>query len=208
MAIVAILDQRESRSSPDLVKIWQDRLNSSLGDGLLLPFARTTGDEMQALVADPVVLGRLARETVASGDWTLGIGIGKVEVPLPDSVRESRGSAFWAARDAIEAAKTRRRNRPIAVCSPKDVATDAQEGAAFELERCLGALAFIVSRRTARQRELSDHYYSAGYSLEAVISEFSLSTQGARQRLNAAGVQEERELIELATALARSVVEP
>lgn len=207
MPIVLVLDQRDSRSEKDLVQAWSRQLNRVMADQLKLCFDRTAGDEMQALIGEPEALGTIARRIAASGQWTMGVGVGAVETPLPDSVREGRGPAFWAARDAIQVAKTQRSTRPLAVKSADEHASTAEEVVALSLDRCLGALAFIVSRRTEKQREAADTYYEADYSVRAVIDELKLSPQGAYQRLNAAGTQEEKELIELATELARPVVD-
>lgn len=200
MAIVVLLDQRDSRTNPDLVKSWEARLNRDLGSKLALPFTRTIGDEMQGVLRDSGALGRIVREIVSSGSWWMGIGIGEAEYPLPKDPREGRGSAFWAAREAIGKAKGNRRSRPLAVVQ-KPAPGGGAEGLGIQLDECLGALAFIVSRRTTKQAKVADVYYDSGGKIEAVIDEFDISTQGARQRLIAAGVEEEQDLILLAGRL-------
>jgi hypothetical protein len=204
MTIVVILDQRGSRSHEDLVGAWSERLNVGLGTELRLPFERTAGDEMQA-VASPGALGRVVREALADRQWAIGVGIGAVEEPLPKSVREARGPALWAARDALSDAKRGRQDRPIAVRAAAGISTADEETTALNLERCLGALAFIINRRTPKQAEAADAAWKADYSVKAVIETLGLTPQGTHQRLNAAGVREERELLELAAELARPV---
>lgn len=201
MALVVLLDQRESKTNPDLVGDWQTRLNQSLGSKLALPFTRTIGDEMQAVIADPAALGRIAREIVASGSWWMGIGIGEAEQPLPSDPREARGSAFWAAREAIGKAKGKRKSRPIAVVQQGSFGPGT-DSLGIRLDECLGALAFIVSRRTGTQKKVADTYYESDGKIDSVIERFDLTPQGARQRLNAAGVEEERDLILLTARLA------
>jgi len=207
MPIVIILDQRDSRSNADLVTSCSTQFNQDLGSALRLPFERTAGDEMQALIGEPEALGRIVRQALAGGHWTIGIGVGAVEEPLPDSVREGRGPAYWAARQALVSAGGQRQDRPVAVRCAEGHSPESDEAAAMALERCLGVLAFILNRRTDKQREAADIAYEADYSVKVVIESLKLSPQGAHQRLNAAGSREEADLIELATELARPVVD-
>jgi len=206
MAIVVLLDQRDSKTNPDLVRKWENDLNRSLGSKLALPFTRTIGDEMQSVIRDSAALGRIAREIVASGSWWMGIGIGEAEQPLPKDPREARGSAFWAAREAIGKAKAKRKSRPIAVVQ-QGAFSPGTESLGIRLDECLGALAFIVSRRTGTQKKVADAYYASGGRFDAVVEKFGLTPQGARQRLNAAGAEEEQDLILLTARLAHPGVD-
>lgn len=196
MAIVVILDQRNSRTGPDLVGEWTTRLNEGFGSGLTLPFTRTAGDEMQAVIGRPEALGEIARDVLASGSWWLGIGLGAVEEPLPKDTREGRGAAFWAAREAIAKAKSQRASRPLTVRG----AESGKEAAPW-LDECLGALAFIISRRTGAQRRVAAAWQRAGSAM-AVADELGISVQGARQRILAAGCEEEDDLVRLTARIA------
>ncbi len=91
-------DQRRSRSNPDRVPLALDRLKPVAG---LLAFERTAGDEIQGLLVDPADLVGVIQTLTRLGDWRIGIGIGRVEEPLPESTREARGPAYVAARTAI-----------------------------------------------------------------------------------------------------------
>lgn len=107
---VMTIDQRRSRRDIDRV----DDLLAHHGDSRLIRgFERTAGDEVQAISDDPGVVARIAIDLVADGHWSVGIGIGEVESPLPASTRAGRGPAFLFARDAVDAAKNQR--VPIAV---------------------------------------------------------------------------------------------
>src|SRR5690625_2690592 len=79
--------------------------NTSPEQGFVLPFERTVGDEIQAITDDPMTALAVASLLLRSEDWSLGIGVGVVQEPLPDSTREARGPAFIAARAAVEQAK-------------------------------------------------------------------------------------------------------
>lgn len=101
---VVTVDQVGSRRSPDRVPAALDSL-AHLSDRMLLGFERTVGDELQAasLRPDAVVdaVGRLTR----LGGWRIGIGLGTIELPLPESTREARGTAYVAARQAVTNAR-------------------------------------------------------------------------------------------------------
>jgi hypothetical protein len=105
MAAVATIDQRGSRAAPDLVARWVDELNSEYAARLELPFARTVGDELQGVVADPDVLLDLVVRGARHRHWWLGIGLGELERPLPEATAEARGAAFYNAREAVQLAK-------------------------------------------------------------------------------------------------------
>src|SRR2546430_10616365 len=95
------MDQRDSRGSPDLIASWADALNDEFHAAMRLPFARTAGDEMQALFADGEALVEVVLRSMDSEAWWIGIGLGEPQ-PLGDTARESRGPAFRSARVAGE----------------------------------------------------------------------------------------------------------
>ncbi|MGB6125946.1 MAG: hypothetical protein WBG47_11385 [Gordonia sp. (in: high G+C Gram-positive bacteria)] len=102
---VLTADQRGSRTGRDLVP---DILADGSPSGLLRPFERTAGDEVQAVFDSPAGLALVAIDLASSGDWSVGIGIGDIETPLPPSTRAGRGAAFIDARTAVEDAKRNR----------------------------------------------------------------------------------------------------
>jgi hypothetical protein len=195
VAIVLLLDQRASRTSEDRVPAWAERLNAEYGDGLARSFVRTAGDEMQAVLGDPAALAPIVADSVRDGGWWIGVGVGDIEQPLPDTAREGRGSAFWAAREAVERAKGQRAGRPVRVLGDEGTA-------AHRLEASLGVLAWIITRRSPRQRVVADAALRVGPSGTAVAAELGLSRQGAVKQMAAAGCREELELRDLTAALA------
>jgi hypothetical protein len=109
---------------------------------VLLPFERTVGDEVQGVLTDPDLVVALTLHLVRVGGWSIGIGVGTVDTPLPTSSRAGSGTAFVHARDAVEAAKSRLRSVPLAVRGPRaDLAAEA--------EGVLTLLGSVVARRTA-----------------------------------------------------------
>ncbi|RPA19728.1 hypothetical protein [Gordonia sp. OPL2] len=108
---VLTIDQRGSRTDIDRV---DDLLTIAAREpGMFRPFERTAGDEVQGVTDSAAVAARLAITLVADGHWSVGIGVGSVDLPLPTSTRSGRGPAFVEAREAVESAK--RRRVPISV---------------------------------------------------------------------------------------------
>ena len=78
--IVLTVDQRGSRSTPDLVA---DAVDAMADLPLLLPFERTAGDEFQGVLDDPAALPRAVERLLREGAWYIGLGIGDVDEPAP-----------------------------------------------------------------------------------------------------------------------------
>jgi hypothetical protein len=90
---VLTVDQRGSRRDVDRVG---DIIDDMADRRLLRPFERTAGDEIQAVTDDPALLVLVALELIRREHWSVGIGIGPVEQPLPRQTRAGRGPAFEA----------------------------------------------------------------------------------------------------------------
>lgn len=101
---VITADQVDSRESDDLVESALDQLSTRDLD-LVLPAERTVGDELQLLLARAADTLDVILALTRTGQWSVGCGVGDVREPLPASIREASGTAFVAARDAIERAK-------------------------------------------------------------------------------------------------------
>lgn len=97
------LDQRDSRTSDDRVPGLLDALGPIV---TVRAFERTIGDEIQGVLDDAAQVAEAVRLAAVLAGWHIGIGIGGVEAPLPSSPAAGRGEAFYAARSAVEAAKT------------------------------------------------------------------------------------------------------
>ena len=82
---VLTVDQKDSRRVgdrvPDLLAVLVDR------PGLVLPFERTVGDEVQGVLADVIAVVDLVLDLLRRGGWSVGIGAGSVDLPLPPSAR-------------------------------------------------------------------------------------------------------------------------
>ncbi|WP_236720155.1 hypothetical protein [Rathayibacter sp. VKM Ac-2630] len=104
---VITADQRDSRHDADRVDEVISRLLAERADDLVLRPERTAGDEFQCVLDDPHAVVPLVLELHRSAHWSIGLGIGSVERPLPRTIRAATGQAFFAARRAVESAKGR-----------------------------------------------------------------------------------------------------
>lgn len=179
---VLTVDQRASRRGPDRVADVLRRLNGSVPT--VLPFERTAGDEFQGVLAEPDVVVDVGLQLVRLGGWSIGIGAGPVQSPLPQSTRAGTGPAFLSARRAVEAAK----QRPVRLAVRGVVPTEASDAQAV-----LGALAVIIERRSDQAWEAIAHVAEGRTQAEAA-AELGISRQAVGQRLAAALWDLEREL--------------
>ncbi|MCQ4118496.1 hypothetical protein [Rhodococcus tibetensis] len=175
---VLTVDQRGSRRDIDRV----GDLIAELGDHRLVrPFQRTAGDEIQAVAADPGTVVALALDLVAREHWSIGIGIGAVEEPLPAETRAGRGPAFELARGAVERAKG----------APGRVAVEGPDtDSAADADTALTLVAVLLARRTDEGREAVEQMRRGLTQTEAART-LGISKQAVSQRLATAGWQVE-----------------
>ncbi|AII03878.1 hypothetical protein C8E05_0557 [Rhodococcus wratislaviensis] len=171
---VLTVDQRGSRRDVDRVA---QLLTEFANRDLVRPFQRTAGDEVQAVVADPATVVDLALDLVGREHWSIGIGAGPVEEPLPAETRAGRGPAFESARVAVERAKSAP-GRVAVEGSDPDGATDA--------DTALTLVAVLVARRTEEGREAVEQMRHGSTQTEAARA-LGISKQAVSQRLSTAG---------------------
>ncbi|WP_020015417.1 hypothetical protein [Promicromonospora sukumoe] len=220
--IVLTIDQRGSTYADDRVpEVLAELADLTRGrDGVVVRFERTVGDEVQGILAAGRAGAQLAVDLtlhlLRDQGWSVGIGVGQVEGPLPAVSREARGFAFYRARDAVERAKTRGRGTSVAVEGPPPGAADlvtadaqaprsgtAEPGAsaepsrpdlAAEVEALLRLLAAIRARRTPQGWEVADTLASLADKpgrQRIVAQSLHVSEQAVSQRVRAALWQEE-----------------
>jgi hypothetical protein len=182
MPYVLTVDQRASRRSPDRVPEVLRRLNSAVPT--MLGFERTAGDEFQGLIADPDDVVEVVLQLVRTREWSIGVGAGPVQTPLPQSTRAGSGPAFLSARRAVDAAKHRPTRLAVRGVTPAD-AGDAQA--------VLSALAVIVERRSD-QAWAAIALVGAGRTQAEAATELGISRQAVGQRLAAGLWDLERDL--------------
>jgi hypothetical protein len=191
MPAVLTVDQQDSRTSDDAVPDLLDLLGHEPSLPVLRPFQRTVGDEVQAVLddADTVVeaVGRILR----TGGWSVGLGVGPVDEPLPPDSRAGRGDAFLYAREAVTRAKT----APHRIC-----VVGADRYRAEQLETVLWLWAGLLERRTDRGWEVHD-VLGEGVSHTEAGRRLGITQSAVTQRTQTAGLVDERRARRLATEL-------
>jgi len=182
---VLTVDQRGSRRDVDRV---EDLLMALDDLPLVRRFDRTAGDEVQAVADDPALVVDLVLELLRREHWSIGVGIGAVETPLPEQTRAGRGRAFEHARTAVERAKN----------APGQVAAEGDDTAATaDVDAALTLLATVVLRRS-EQGHQAIALAREGLSQARIAEHLGISKQAVSQRLATAGWQAElagRELV-------------
>ena len=176
------VDQRASRRTPDRVAGVLAKLNASVAG--LLAFERTAGDEFQGVLAEPAETVDVVLQLVRLGGWSIGVGAGPVQTPLPRSTRAGAGPAFLSARRAVDAAKQRPVRLAVRGIAPVD-AGDAQAA--------LTALAVVVERRSAHAWE-AIALVESGLTQAEAATRLGISRQAVGQRLAAGLWEVERDL--------------
>lgn len=185
---VLTVDQRRSRRDVDRV---EQLLDDHSDRRLVRPFQRTAGDEVQAVADDASAVVDIALDLVATEHWSVGIGIGSVERPLPRETRAGRGPAFENARDAVTRAKN-------AVAGLAVTGPDAP--AAADAQAVLTLLAMLIGRRSPAGVDAVQHI-RRGLTQSEVADTLGISKQAVSQRLAAAGWQAESPARSLAERL-------
>ena len=178
---VLTVDQRGSTGHPDRVPEVLARLGELLDGrpGVVVPFDRTVGDEVQGVLDDAGTVVEVVLDLLRDGGWSVGVGAGSVDEPLPAVSREASGEAFVRAREAVEQAKSRAATAPVAV-------RGEPSARAAEVEALLRLLAAVVERRTAPGWEAVDTLARVGGTQKDVARVLGVSEQAVSQRLRVA----------------------
>ncbi len=176
------VDQVDSRHGDDRVEGTMRELLGALDDVVLAP-ERTAGDEFQLLTSSPeTTLDALLRLT-RTGGWSIGIGIGDVDEPLPASTRAASGSAFIRARDAVERAKR----------SPEHLAVEIDPDRRLrgnDVEPILRQTVRLRSRRSPEGWQLAD-LLAKGVSRPDAAEALGITPQAVAKRFAAADLRDE-----------------
>lgn len=200
---VMTLDQRGSSRGDDIVPATLRQLNArGRRDGVALKFERTAGDEVQGTLSQPQAVVDVVTATIRGNAWRIGIGIGDVDVPLPRSTRAARGTAYVAARAAIEAARTSPQHLSV-VGAPGYGGSDMVtfDRAITDAEAALWLLTSLLRRRTGDGWQVVD-LAETGVAQREMAEQLGISPSAVSQRLRRAGHLEEQR----GRALARTLL--
>lgn len=195
MTVVLTVDQRRSRRCPDAVgTAIRDAVNNPSWQ-LLRPLERTAGDEMQCVISHPGTAVEMATHLADSGVWSVGVGVGAVNAPLPSSTRAGAGAAYIAAREAVDAAKRHPQRLRVCATGTQDAAEPAQV-----LESLLHARLFVRAGRSDEGREAVA--LAGSMTGKQIAAQLGVSPQAISQRLQVAGWRVEQGLQTAAVAVA------
>jgi hypothetical protein len=186
---VITADQRDSRSGSDLVPRAIADVARIAGAGAASAPERTAGDEVQFADQDAGIILAIVLHLTRQGSWSVGLGIGAIEDPLPESVRAGRGEAFIHARDAVERAK--RTATRVAVTGRTQAAADA--------EALVRLLVELRDRRSPEGWEVHD-LLADGLSQRDAAARLGISQGAVSLRAKAAALRVEESAV---PALAR-----
>ncbi|WP_166972662.1 hypothetical protein [Brevibacterium atlanticum] len=186
---VLTIDQQDSRSSDDAVPAVLAVLEPI---DAVIPFARTIGDEVQGVLDDPAAVAEAIRRIAVASGWHIGLGIGDVERPLPTATTEARGQAFYAARQAVESAKSAPAHL---VVRSEGESTDRPLNERESTERTLAEAALRLLVNTlgelrTHSRGYVDHRLDHPDATQAEIAAFFGVSQQAVSRVLASGTAE------------------
>lgn len=186
---VMTIDQKDSRNTADRVP---ELLRHLHGLDLDLPFERTVGDEVQAASSSAAVVVDAALQVLRLGGWSVGIGVGTVDLPLPASSREAGGDAFIAARTAVERAKKTGDRPPLAVAVAEAAPGTGAAAAAADAEAVLVLIARLVRDRTEAEWRILEHVEPLKWGAQtAAARKLGISSQAVSNAVQRAGWNEE-----------------
>ncbi|GAA1512587.1 hypothetical protein BJ978_002303 [Agromyces terreus] len=183
---VITADQVSSRHQPDRAATLIETLTSRHGHALVLPADQTAGDEVQLITASAPTALAIVLDATRDGSWSVGLGIGEVRTPLPEAARKASGTAFIAAREAVQAAK--RADGRFALRAASDVQDDGgrREGLdADGVEALVRLLVLLRERRTDLGWEVVD-LADAGHLQKDIAAVLGVSPAAVSARLKSA----------------------
>ncbi|WP_439690871.1 DNA-binding protein [Curtobacterium sp. SP.BCp] len=198
--IVITADQIDSRAGSDRVEAALLGVSDVLGDAAVLPPERTAGDEFQVLVSSGGAAVDVVRALTRQGGWSIGVGVGAVESPLPTSTRAATGPAFYAARAAVERAKS----------TPERFALEVAPGASrdtSEVEPLVAQTVRALGRRSAEGWELAD-LLDAGLSRTEAAARLDITPQAVAKRYASAELRSDAPVRAALAALLESADRP
>jgi hypothetical protein len=176
---VITADQVGSRRDTDRTGALVAELTERFGSQLLLPVDQTAGDEVQLLTDAAETALAIVLDTTRSGRWSVGLGVGDIRQPLPDAARKATGSAFIAAREAVDAAKRAEGRFALRAAPIVSAITVA------DVEPLVRLLVLLRERRTEPGWEVVD-LVGGGLQQKQAAARLDISAAAVSARLKAA----------------------
>ncbi|KUM35762.1 hypothetical protein [Arthrobacter sp. EpRS71] len=176
------INQRDSRHDGDLVpQLLKDLRHIPAR----LDFDRSVEDEVQGIVEGSHQAVETALIALRSGQWYVGIGVGPINEPLPNLVKDASGHGLVYARRAVDRLRNGKERVPVAVDGPL-------AALASEAEAVLRLLGHIVQHRSAAEWRVLD-LLTPGVrgQQKTVAQELGITTQAVSKALARAQWAEE-----------------
>jgi hypothetical protein len=193
-------DQIGSRRAADLADAQLAAVDALAAGRLVLPADRTAGDEIQAATEDAATALAIVLHLTRDGNWSVGLGIGDIRTPLPDSTRAMTGSAFILARDAVIAAKKRATRFSLEI----DDGRLPDDGI---LEPLIDLLLHLRARRTPEGWEVADRLVD-GATQAQLAADLGITPQAVSLRVQNAQLHTETAAIAALVELLEAAGEP
>ncbi|WP_026536398.1 hypothetical protein [Arthrobacter sp. H14] len=143
---VVTMDQRNSRDVGDMVPQLVRQLRHIPA---VIEFQRSVSDEVQGVTIDAADAITAALSALRGGSWSVGIGVGRVDDPLPERIVEASGYGMVYSRRAAERALKIHDQVPLAV-------EGLERDLAAESEAVLRLLGRIVAVRSQSEWNVVD----------------------------------------------------
>ncbi|MGI9823474.1 DNA-binding protein [Agromyces sp. Marseille-Q5079] len=184
---VVTADQVASRRHPDRAAAFIGAVASRHRAALALPADQTAGDEVQLITESAPAALAIVLDATRDGHWSVGLGIGEVRTPLPDAARKASGTAFIAAREAVQAAK--RADGRFALRAASAIRTEGDRPGddldAAEVEALIRLVVLLRERRSDLGWEVAD-LARAGHLQKDIAAMLGVSAAAVSARLKAA----------------------
>lgn len=143
---VVTMDQRNSRDVGDMVP----QLVRQLRDiPTIIEFQRSVSDEVQGVTMGASDAVSAALSALRGGSWSIGIGVGRLDDPVPERIVEATGYGMVYSRQAAERALKIHDQVPLAV-------EGLERDLAAEAEAVLRLLGRIVAVRSQSEWSVVD----------------------------------------------------
>lgn len=150
-----------------------------------LDFDRSVEDEVQGIVEHAHQAVDVALVALRTGHWFVGIGVGPVNEPLPDRIKDASGHGLIYARRAVDRLRNGKDRIPVAVEGPlADLAAESEA-----VLRLLGHI--VRDRSPAEWRVLDLLTPGVRGQQKAVAEELGITTQAVSKAVARAQWNEE-----------------
>ncbi|TFC35698.1 winged helix-turn-helix transcriptional regulator [Cryobacterium sp. TMT2-14] len=188
---VITADQVDSRNDRDRAGEMIAELMAAYGPAFTLPPDQTSGDEIQLLLPDAGTALAAVLALHRAGHWSIGLGIGEVRTPLPETTRQASGGAFVAARAAVTRAKKAEARFSLEVDPAAGRTAGRTAGRSAPLLDADGVEALITNLLLLRQRRSQEGWaaidlLASGMSQVEIAAELGISPAAVSQRIRIA----------------------